>query len=66
MSQKVEKSLSQASGAYEGTDEHRSVLALKVLREEGFSSMDGDETFRERLNEILTSLKASYREMVTV
>ena len=66
MSQKVEKSLSQASGAYEGTDEHRSVLALKVLREEGFSSMDGDETFRERLDEILTSLKASYREMVTV
>lgn len=66
MSQKVERSFGQASGAYEGTDEHRSVLALKVLREEGFSSMNGDETFRERLDEILTSLKTSYREMVTV
>lgn len=63
ISQKAERSIAQATGAYEGTDEYRSVMALKVLREEDEPAASNGPYY-ERLDEIIKELKASYREMV--
>ncbi|MBQ8946675.1 MAG: hypothetical protein IJ058_07685 [Lachnospiraceae bacterium] len=66
MSQKVERSIGQAAGAYEGTDEHRMILAMQVLREDSTSDDVRSSPYYERLEEILDELKASYRDTVTV
>ncbi len=66
MSQKVEKGIAQANGAFEGTDEYRMVMALKMIREEGSSYEEQTTTYYDKLGEILEELKASYREMVSV
>lgn len=66
VSQKAERSLARESGAYEGTDEHRMIMALKVLREENSPGAYSGSTYTERLEEILEELKTGYREMVSI
>ncbi len=65
VSQKVERSMEQAAGAYEGTDEHRMILAMQVLREEG-EAAGNPASYQERLDEILEEMKSSYRDTVIV
>lgn len=65
-SQKVERSFARETGAYEGTDEHRMIMALKVLREENDLPSPSDNPFIQRLDEIMDEMKTDYREMVAL
>ena len=64
MSQRVEKSIRQAEGSFEGTDEFRSIMAMKMLREESTSYGEQTTPYYEQLDKLLEDLKSSYREMV--
>lgn len=65
MSHKVEKSLSQAEGAFVGTDEYRSIMTMKMLREESTSYGEQTTPYYDQLDKLLDELKRSYREMVS-
>ena len=65
MSHKVEKSISQAEGAFVGTDEYRSIMTMKMLREESTSYGEQTTPYYEQLDKLLDELKTSYREMVS-
>ena len=64
MSQQVEKSIRQAEGSFEGTDEYRSIMAMKMLREESTSYGEQTTPYYDQLDSLLDELKNSYREMV--
>lgn len=66
MSQKVEQAIHQANGQFEGTDEYRMLVAMKVLRDEGISSDNEKTPYYERLDELTENLKKTYREMVVL
>lgn len=66
MSQRIERSMHQAKSQFEGTSEYRSLIAMKVLREEGPGSFEEKTPYYRRLEELTDNLKNSYREMVSV
>ena len=65
MSQRVEQAIHQAKGEFEGVDEYRMLIAMKVLREEGPSYTAGEAPYYSRLEEVTEEIKNSYREMVS-
>jgi len=66
MSQKVEKNIAQAAGAFEGTDEYRMLVAMKVLREDGPGLTENKTPYYQQLEELTENLKNTYREMVAI
>jgi len=65
MSQKVDRAIKQAEDSFEGTDEYRMIMAMKMVREEGTAYNAQTTPYYEQLDDVLDSLKSSYREMVT-
>jgi len=66
MSQKVEHNISKVSGQFEGTDEYRMLVAMKVLREDGTGYTEQVTPYYKQLDELTENLKSSYREMVSL
>ena len=62
VSLKVERTVEQAAGEYEMTDENRMLFTLRVCREDGSSAAGNDTPYYEEIEKLTNTLKDEYRE----